>query len=718
MRKFRSIIFIVFALIAACGTPTTKAESPTLATEVRTKIAVEPSPTKEEPVYAPGSIPVIEQTYDIATTRGEEPWDMALSPDDTRAYVTGSETDNLFVIDLETRQIIDIVDLWPAAEYPLGPAPRSIDITPDGSRLVLGAVNDRSVLLFDTETHSVIKRLALGSAPTDVAISPKGTFAYVPLHGSDTLITVVDMVAEEILTTIDVNSICPDPFPGAFTSVAFSPDGSRAYVADNGGLVVIDATTHSVIDRVRMPFGDTKDMAISADGTAAFVTSIDPGWVSAVDLVNGRLTATHYIFLANGVEISADGNLIYVTTFGFMEHAPYNVMILDAHTGEQILGMKYKHPAPYGRQISDIKSPTLSHDGETLYLPTIDGDGLVIADPDTLEAEGIILLNALAQILPSISVISPDGTYLYVTGRARSPNTVSVIDLSKYELAGEITVDESTQRCKSPGKGLDISPDGSKIYMLSHGDKYLMIADTETRVIEEIMKLPEASFLSQIAVHPEEDIAYIVDEDGIVFVVDLLNLEVINTIPTEIPNVAAIKLAPDAGRAYITGDYGYAVLNLVTETLVTSVKYGREGEWSSCARAIAFLPNQSQYMISDHHGIYLYDMQSDEELRYIDLMEIAYPILALTPDITVTLDEKTAYLAEWDEKAVVALDPITWEIKALIDTGRMPFSCLTPRWLTFNPDESELYVVCEEADRVLVIDTADNEVTGVIRLDE
>jgi DNA-binding beta-propeller fold protein YncE len=101
--------------------------------------------------YRTGSVPVIEQAFDNKSVRGEEPWDMALSPDGKTGYILGSETDNLFAVNPETNHIRQVVDLWPATPFPLGPAPRHIAITPDGAKLALMAANDFSLLLLTTE---------------------------------------------------------------------------------------------------------------------------------------------------------------------------------------------------------------------------------------------------------------------------------------------------------------------------------------------------------------------------------------------------------------------------------------------------------------------------------------------------------------------------------------------------------------------------------------
>jgi len=63
-------------------------------------------------------------------------------------------------------------------------------------------------------------------------------------------------------------------------------------------------------------------------------------------------------------------------------------------------------------------------------------------------------------------------------------------------------------------------------------------------------------------------------------------------------------------------------------------------------------------------------------------------------------------------------DTKTWKIIAKVDTGRAPFFGVCPVWLMISPDGSRLYVLAEEGDNVLVIDTAAGQVIDVISLSE
>lgn len=663
------------------------------------------------PAYGPGSVPVIPQTFDLIAVRGDEPTDIAISPDGGRAYVPGRNTDNLFVIDLATNQIVEVIDLYPEADHPLGPAPEHLAITPDGGRLLVTNANDDSLTVIDTATNTVIKTLPIGGTPTDVAVSPDGSLAYVSHHSPDTIVKVIDVAAAEVLTTISVVPDAGGPF-----AVAFAPNGSRAYVAmQSGSVTIIDPTTHMFVGNITVPpAGWTGDLVISADGNTGYLNSVDDDIVIVVDLVNNQLAVTYMVVNPIGLALNADGSRLYVGTFGFMGESEYNLWMFDTQSGEVVAGVTFIHPAPYGRVGSDIEGLALTPDGSTLYAASVDGDAVFVVDAATLEPIGMIPTQALASFFPLRAVISLDGAYLYVASGIREPTAVSVIDTRTLEVVGEIVSDRGGP-CAQRSFGLDMSPDGTILYALSSGDCVLVI-DTQSQAIVDDFAVGASELpLRHIAVHPDGDRAYVLDTGGNVFVVDLESHSVLSTLTT-VEDAFTIKLSPDGTRGYIGGGPGYAILDLTTDTLLGTVDFGKHGAfgWIN-RRTLDVKPDSSQYLVGEFFNMHVYDAVSDEEIRNIDLREWN-PYRTASTDMIFSLDGSTGYLAMWDEKAVIAFDANTWQVTAKIDIGRAPYFGVCPAWFALSPDGSTLYAVAEESDNVVVIDTATNTVVKTIRV--
>ena len=94
----------------------------------------------------------------------------------TRAYVTTSgslgNSDFVSVIDTATNTVV--------ASIPVGFSPFQIAITPDGTRAyVANQSSTNTVSVIDTATNTVVATIPGGFSPLGVAITPDGTQAYV-----------------------------------------------------------------------------------------------------------------------------------------------------------------------------------------------------------------------------------------------------------------------------------------------------------------------------------------------------------------------------------------------------------------------------------------------------------------------------------------------------------------------------------------------------------
>ena len=90
--------------------------------------------------------------------------------------------------------------------------------------------------------------------------------------------------------------------------------------------------------------------------------------------------------------------------------------------------------------------------------------------------------------------------------------------------------------------------------------------------------------------------------------------------------------------------------------------------------------------------------------------------MALSTDVVFSPDGKTGYLAMWDEKVILVFDAQSWQRIAVIDVGRAPYFCVCPRYFALSPDGRTLYVVGEQSDNVIAIDTTTNQVMNTISL--
>jgi YVTN family beta-propeller protein len=173
---------------------------------------------------------------------------VVIAPDGNRAFVSDAGTDSLFVVNLETKDLVDRV--------PVAPVPLALAITPDGQSVyAVGAGNslDRgpdSVSVIDAGSNRVIATITVGDYPDGIAITPDGRTAYVTNASGS--ISEIDVATNRVSHTIPL-----EREPGSPT---VSPDGRTLYFLDG---LLLD-TGHA---EYRVVAFDTAARAIRATGT-------------------------------------------------------------------------------------------------------------------------------------------------------------------------------------------------------------------------------------------------------------------------------------------------------------------------------------------------------------------------------------------------------------------------------------------------------------------
>lgn len=659
---------------------------------------------------ASGSLPTTENGCKPAA-RGEDPFDIVVSPDGANAYVVNRSTDNLFAIDLATNQITDVIDLHGEATHPLGPAPTRLAITPDGNRLLVANLHDSSVTMIDTTSNSILQTLAVGLGPSDIAISPDGSLAYVT-NQFDWTTTVIDIAATTVLTTFNV------PGGGGPQAVAFAPDGERAYIVmQDAPINIIDPVTYAITGTIVVTGTNWNcDLAINGDGSIGYLAASSGNRVFVLDLVNASITDTYHLGYPQSLALSADGSRLYVGTFGFSRESDYNLWMFDTISGEVITGTNFIHPGAPRLVGSDINGLALSPDGSTLYAPSVDGESVFIVDATTLEQLDIILTNPIPGFSPFRGVISPDGSRIYIASWTQRPTTVSVIDTATQEIIGEIVASQGSL-CSAASWGLGISPDGETLYVLSSGDHCVLIADTQSLKFVDGFYVPpdNESWLTSIAIHPNSEKAYVLEHAGDVHVVDLQTQSISTTISIA-DQCTVLKLSPDGQRGYVVCNSSFSVLDLTTDTLLKTTQISSGSSQFESLFYLEIKPDSTQYIVGAFFDLYVYETIADTQIYTTELYTQDRTWLTLGQDFAFTPDGSLGYLAMPDENAVAVFETSTWSVVEKIDTGCAPYFGTEPVWLLMDPGGNTLYVLNELSDNILVIDTASNQAIGIISL--
>jgi YVTN family beta-propeller protein len=204
--------------------------------------------------------------------------------------------------------------------YCVGPAPTSVAITPDGAFAYMTnwgipAWHANRVAVLDTPTNTTVASVWMGNdgIPYGVAISPDGAFAYVTNTANPSgFVAVLNTATKTVVATVLVG--------GGPRGVAVTPDGAFAYVTNqfSDSVSVIDTASVTVLSTVPMPVGSSPfGVAITPTGAFAYVTHSAGNAVSIIETASNTVVGTVPVGTGPaGVAITPDGAFAYVANAG------------------------------------------------------------------------------------------------------------------------------------------------------------------------------------------------------------------------------------------------------------------------------------------------------------------------------------------------------------------------------------------------------------------
>src|SRR5262245_45010729 len=111
---------------------------------------------------------------------GENPWCVAITPDNAKVYVANQGSGTVSVIDAATRTVVRSIEV--------GAEPFGCALKPDGTRLFVANFSSQSVFVINTANDRVFARIERGlegTKPRSIAITADGSKAYVTQFLSD-----------------------------------------------------------------------------------------------------------------------------------------------------------------------------------------------------------------------------------------------------------------------------------------------------------------------------------------------------------------------------------------------------------------------------------------------------------------------------------------------------------------------------------------------------
>ena len=307
----------------------------------------------------------------------------------------------------------------------------------------------------------------------------QGPFAYVTNQSSGT-VSVIDTSTNTVVTTI---SICGDCSPQP-KGLAVTPDGKFVYVANsgNGTVSVIDTSTNTVLPAaISLPtfgcdgcFPSPVGVAITPDGTRAYVTDAIQGAIHVIDTNPGSLT---YNTVLTSITADVGNNPTAIAMSSEIGTAAYYTF------GTNSVGRIDTNPASltYNTHTTTFTvgtSPTgiaVTPNG-SLYYVTNNGSANVSVVTTGLTPATVATIAVGTG--PTNVAITPNGAFAYVVNQLS--DTVSVINTTSQSVVTTIA-----GSCVFTNQ-IAITPDGTQAY----------VADTECETADVISTATNAQTTS------------------------------------------------------------------------------------------------------------------------------------------------------------------------------------------------------------------------------
>ncbi len=221
------------------------------------------------------------------------------------AYVTAYETDQVLVVDLASKRVARKLDL--AA----GTKPHGARLVPDGSKLIVAGMGDKSLVEVNVTTGAVTRHELPGRA-VQTAVLPDGSAAFASVYDTREIAR-LDLVTGAVkLFALPAGAAGP-------VQVYPEPDGSHLWIADQGlvggepagdKVYRMDAMTGEV-DLTATVSEGPHGIVVSHDGARAWVTTIVENTVESLDTVTGAvLSKTTLAPKPNGITcVSGHGSM-------------------------------------------------------------------------------------------------------------------------------------------------------------------------------------------------------------------------------------------------------------------------------------------------------------------------------------------------------------------------------------------------------------------------
>jgi YVTN family beta-propeller protein len=292
--------------------------------------------------------------------------------------------------------------------------------------------------LIDLPTEKVVATLPTGQGPHEVSVSPDGRLALGGNYGMrdapGSSLTLIDIPAARVVKTIDLGEY-QRPH-----GIQWRADGRHAVVTAEAqkAVLLVDVEAGEVVEVIETQQETSHMVAVTPDGSRAFVANIGSGSVTALDL-SGRKVLAHISTGAGteGIDVTPDGRQVWVTS-----READTVSVLDASSLEILASLpSASFPirakiTPDGRHV--LVSNARSADVAVFDTSTRTEVRRISMSLEAADTEGRLFGDQFGtSSVPIGIVVHPGGKRAYVAHAGA--DRISVLDLESWEVVGSLT---------------------------------------------------------------------------------------------------------------------------------------------------------------------------------------------------------------------------------------------------------------------------------------
>lgn len=322
----------------------------------------------------------------------------------------------------------------PAAEE--GEGGTAVAGDPGGGTLIVANKAEATVSLLAADSGEVVATLPTGTGPHEVAVSPDGRLAVIANYGTGeapgSTLTVIHVPGARVVKTIALGAY-RRPHGMAWLAA------DRLYVTSEASKALLEVDPEAGTVRRAIETGQeiSHMVAVTPDGSRAFVANIGSGTVTAIDLAAGKKLADVATGEgAEGIAMSPDGKRVWVAN-----RAADKVSAIDADSLEVVATVEpggfpiRAEVTPDGRWVlvSNARSGTVA----VIDAATAEVARTIELGVEAKQGEGRLLQFGDESPVPIGIEIAPDGKRAWVA--AANADAIVVLDLEHWKPAGTVT---------------------------------------------------------------------------------------------------------------------------------------------------------------------------------------------------------------------------------------------------------------------------------------